>query len=158
VGWLVVGLALAGLVIAVTFAAAFYRPGSAVARLLPPELCGLAPGGAGAESGSGRRDLVNPGCETVIHTPGARVFGIPNSVLGAIYYLAAMTTALLDFPPALATGLLAAAWLAVALGVYLGYRLLRVERMSCRLCWTAHALNAVLAIVLTASYYRLPAG
>ena len=157
-GWVVVGLALAGLVLAVSFTAAFYRPGSVLARLLPPEVCDLKAEPARFGTGSDRGMEADPSCGTVVRTPGARIFGVPNSLLGLIYYGAAIGIALMGFPPALAAGLLAASWFTVAVGVYLGYRLLRVERMSCPLCWTAHALNTLLAIVLTASYSRLPVG
>lgn len=133
--WLVAGLAGAGLVIAASFTAAFYRPGSPLARLAPPEFCGFDP--------------QKPGCGTVILTPGARVFGVPNSLLGLIYYLVVLVVALSGFPESAWPVLLVAAWSTVAFGAYLGYRLLRVERMSCPLCWTAHALNTLLAIVLS---------
>ena len=147
--WLVVGLAVAGLVIAGSFTAAFYRPGSALARLAPPEWCGV-------RAGDAQLDPAKPGCETVIQTPGARVFGLPNSLLGLIYYVAIIGVALTGFPPALRTWSIGAAWLTVALGIYLGYRLLRVERMSCPLCWTAHAINTLLATVLTVAYRNPP--
>ena len=133
--WLLAGLAGAGLVIAASFTAAFYRPDSTLARLAPPELCGLDPD--------------KPGCGTVILTPGARVFGLPNALLGVTYYLVVLGVTLLGFPGPVWPWLLVAAWFTVAFGAYLGYRLLRVERMSCPLCWTAHALNTVLAIALS---------
>ncbi len=133
--WLVVGLAVIGLVIATSFTAAFYWPASPLLRLVPPEWCGLDPN--------------NPGCGTVVQTPGARIFGVPNSLLGILFYLATLTLAATGFPRAAVPWHVAAAWFTVGFGVYLGYRLLRVERMSCPLCWTSHALNTVLAIVLT---------
>ncbi|MGQ0733143.1 MAG: vitamin K epoxide reductase family protein [Acidobacteriota bacterium] len=146
---LLVGLLAAfGLVIATSFTLATYRPASVWARLVPPAWCGIVP----APPAGARRDpLSADGCASVIQTPGARVFGVPNSLIGMGYYGATLALAVLGLPTALRLWHLAAAWSAVALGVYLGYRLLRVERMSCPLCWTSHAVNTVLAIVLTAA-------
>lgn len=139
---LIVGLSVVGLVIATSFTAAFYRPESPLARLVPPAWCGLDPS--------------QPGCGTVVQTPGARVFGVPNSLLGIGYYASTTIVALAGFPVGLRTWLLAVAWGTVALGVYLGYRLLRVERMRCPLCWTAHALNTILAITMSVAFRSPP--
>ena len=155
---LVVGLAVTGLVIAAAFTAAFYWPESPLARLLPRELCGFPSQETGGRAGDSDGEAGSQGCGSVIHTPGARIFGVPNSVLGVLYYLVILWPALVGFPRAYWSWLIPAAWFTVAVGVYLGYRLLRVERLSCRLCWTVHAINLLLAIVLTASCCLAPAG
>jgi uncharacterized membrane protein len=134
--WLVGALAAAGLVLATSFTAAFYRPSSPLARLVPVEWCGLGDGAGG--------------CASVVRTPGARVFGPPNSLLGMVFYLAILGFAALGLPADLLPWFTVAAWATVAFGAYLGYRLLYVERMACTVCWTVHAINTVLALVLTA--------
>ncbi len=109
-----------------------------------------------ARSGAGRACVwdwatANRGCATVVHTPGARLFGPPNSLLGMMFYTALLVFAGLGFPARLLMALvLAATWATVAVGAYLGYRLLYVERMRCPVCWTvAHASMPLLA---TGSY------
>ena len=134
--WLVGALAAAGLVLSTSFTAAFYRPSSRLARLVPVEWCGLGEGAGG--------------CASVVQTPGARVFGPPNSLLGMVFYIALLVFAGFGLPPILMPWYVAAAWVTVAFGAYLGYRLLYVERMKCTVCWTVHAINTVLAILLTA--------
>ena len=135
--WLVGALAAVGFVLAASFTAAFYRPSSGLARLVPVEWCGL---------GDGER-----GCASVVHTPGARLFGPPNSLLGMVFYTALLVFAGLGLPAVLRPWYLAATWATVAVSAYLGYRLLYVERMRCPVCWTVHTINAVLALVLTAA-------
>ena len=90
-------------------------------------------------------------CRQIIDTREARVFGVPNSLLGVAYYLVLGFVAVRGAPlpapwPAL---LLAAAWGTVALGVYLTYRLLFVLRVPCPLCLFSHALNLGIALFLT---------
>src|SRR5215471_13454294 len=63
-------LALAGLADAFYFTFAYYGR-IKKARWVPEILC--------AREGSN--------CVTVVHTPYARVFGVPNSLLGVLYYL-----------------------------------------------------------------------
>ena len=128
-GWVVVGLALAGLVLAVSFTAAFYRP----AACWP----GCCPGGLRPESrarpfrdrerqGHGGRSELRDN----LPSPGARIFGVPISLLGLIYYGAAIGIALCGFPPALPLAFSRPHGLPWRSASYLGYRLLRVERMS----------------------------
>src|SRR5262245_38259201 len=64
-------------------------------------------------------------CRSVLNTRFARVFGVPNSLLGVIYYVAILVLlfAQLLFVPLFLNSLLVAAWLAVALGIYLAYSL-----------------------------------
>ena len=74
-------------------------------------------------------------------TPRARVFGLPNSVLGQLFYLALLAGAplgLLDWP-ALFMLYLGASLLTVVLAVYLSYSLLFITRVPCVLCFTTHA-------------------
>ena len=89
-------------------------------------------------------------CSSVVFSSQARLFGVPNSVLGQLGYLALVTAA--------ASGRLFTApiyWVAVAmslgtvaLGLYLAYVLLFVIRAPCVACFAAHAINLALACVL----------
>ena len=92
-------------------------------------------------------------CRQIVETREARVFGVPNSVLGVAYYLilgavAVRGGSLPDPWPAL---LLAVAWGTVVLGAYLTYRLLAVLKVPCPLCLFSHGLNLGIALFLTRS-------
>ena len=89
-------------------------------------------------------------CASVVFTPRARIFGIPNSVLAQIYYVLLMVAlwgGLLWRPPFYAI-VLAAATLTVLLGIYLSYSLLFLTRIPCKLCFAGHAINAGIWIAL----------
>jgi len=89
-------------------------------------------------------------CGLILNTPEARVFGLPNSVLGIAYYLTIL--AALAFGPLSGAGraaVVAVAWGTVGLGAYLAYRLLFVLRVLCVLCFTAHAVNLGIALLVT---------
>ncbi|MEK9138994.1 MAG: vitamin K epoxide reductase family protein, partial [Bacteroidota bacterium] len=88
----------------------------------------------------------------VIHHPDARVFGIPNSLLGVGYYLMALSVSDgLDFPIALLF-LKFASWAAVLLAVYLVYSLFVRVKTRCPLCLLSHGINLVIAIIVTFWY------
>ena len=89
-------------------------------------------------------------CSRILDTPEARIFGVPNSVLGIGYYLALLSAlALAPIPAGGRAALTALAWGTVGLGVYLVYRLVWGLRVPCILCFTAHGLNLGLALLLT---------
>jgi uncharacterized membrane protein len=54
-----------------------------------------------------------------------------------------------EMPPWVEMGLTIVAWGTVAFGVYLVWSLVFVIRVPCSLCFVAHALNLVIALVLT---------
>ena len=99
-------------------------------------------------------------CVTVVRTPYARVFGIPNSLLGILYYVALL--AWIGFAPrhlnisghifrsfeTVGLWLLGASLLTVLLGFYLVYALRRVLGVHCPLCYAAHAINVALFVLL----------
>jgi len=152
---LIVLLALAGLINSFYFTFA-YSGRVKKSRWIPEILC--------AREGSN--------CVTVVQTPYARVFGVPNSLLGIIYYGFVMAWALgyprsswsfaglnrflqyvsrdrllivrLDFSHLL---ILASA-VTVGLGFYLIYALRRKLDITCPLCYAAHAINATLFVLL----------
>lgn len=136
-------LGLAGLVNAFYFTFAFYGRVKK-SRWVPEILC--------ARDGSS--------CVTVVQTPYGRVFGVPNSLLGIFYYLAVIVWVLggarvrdaaLHLGPLVvgpASLLIAASGLTVVLGFYLIYALRRRLHVDCPLCYTAHAINATLLVLL----------
>ena len=87
---------------------------------------------------------------SVVETATARaLFGAPNSAFGIAYYAALMLAV-----PYLGRGPVwlasfAAATLAAAFSLYLGYSLLFRTKRSCVYCWSAHAVNWALFVVLT---------
>lgn len=80
------------------------------------------------------------GCQVLFRTQLAALLGIPNSLLGLVLYCLVAVGLAAGWPERL---LLAAATLALAMSVYLGYRLLR-DRLECRVCWTGHLANTML--------------
>jgi uncharacterized membrane protein len=130
---LVIALATAGLYIAAYFTLVFYGYLNANTRVMP-SVCRLE----------------ERTCQTVLGTKYAKVFGVPNSLLGVLYYLIVIAVLLTGWAPhALALGLILVAWFTVALGLYLIYALFYIIRIPCPLCLTGHTINLALAILLT---------
>ena len=139
----IVLLSLAGLADALYFTFAYYGR-IRKARWVPEILC--------AREGSS--------CVTVVRTPYARVFGVPNSVLGIVYYVLLLLW--IGFVPrhliisghvfrpfeTLGLLLLGASLCTVVLGFYLIYALRRILYTHCLLCYTAHAINIALFVLL----------
>jgi uncharacterized membrane protein len=96
-------------------------------------------------------------CDLLLDTPCARLFGIPNSVIGLIFYsgiAAACAVSWLTGQRSLLPYALAAAVVALCVSLYLAYALLFKLRRVCRLCFLAHAINALLVVVLAALVLR----
>jgi len=99
-------------------------------------------------------------CVTVVQTPYARVFGVPNSLLGIVYYLAVIVWTLGghrirglgvhlgSLVVGSTTLLIAAGVVSVLLGFYLVYALRRRLHVDCPLCYTAHAINVTLLVLV----------
>jgi len=84
---------------------------------------------------------------SVVQQPAARLFaGLPNSLFGLFYYLA--LGIFIWLAPQLCAALLAAAALAALTSVYLAYSLLFRTRMPCPFCWTSHAINWTLVLLV----------
>ncbi|MBI4358095.1 MAG: vitamin K epoxide reductase family protein [Candidatus Omnitrophica bacterium] len=89
-------------------------------------------------------------CMTILDTPRAKLFGYPNSLFGIFLY-AYLILDLIFFPPEIALVLLA---LAVLRSVYLAYSLIYVTKIPCPLCFTSHAINLILFLmVLKIAFY-----
>jgi len=126
-------LAAIGLYIAGYFTLVYYGLLAANTRLMPT-VC----------------QLEERSCKTVLSTKYARVFGLPNSLLGVLYYLAVMLVVTGGFTAApISVALIAVAWFTVALGLVLAYALFFIIRIPCPLCLTGHTINLALAILLT---------
>lgn len=132
---LIVVLALAGLANALYFTFAYYGR-IKEARWVPEILC--------AREGSS--------CVTVLQTPYAKVFGVPNTLPGIAYYLLLIGWVLVGKSLAISWlpwALVAASICTVILGFYLMYALRRKLHTHCPLCYTAHAINlAVFALLI----------
>jgi uncharacterized membrane protein len=99
-------------------------------------------------------------CVTVVRTPYARVFGVPNSLLGIFYYVLLMVWIIFVPRHASILGhvlrpfetlgllLLGASLSSVLLGFYLIHALRRILHTDCPLCYAAHAINIVLFVLL----------
>jgi uncharacterized membrane protein len=136
-------LSLAGLADALYFTLAYYGR-IRKARWVPEIFCA-------------REDS---SCVTVVRTAYARAFGVPNSLLGVIYYVLLMVWIM--FVPCsvsisghvlkpfdtLGLLLLGASLWTVILGFYLIYALRRILRTHCPLCYAAHAINIALFVLL----------
>lgn len=141
---LVIVLSVAGLADALYFTFAYYGR-IRKARWVPKVLC--------AREGSS--------CITVVRTPYGSVFGVPNSLLGIVYYALLLvwaageqTTAfgfqvgMTFYSITFTDFLLAASAVTVALGFYLTYALWRILHTDCRFCYAAHAINLTLLVLL----------
>ena len=88
-------------------------------------------------------------CASVVFTPQARVFGLPNSVLGQVYYLVLLVGVESGWiEGGVLYALLIASTVTVGLALYLSYSLLFVLRVPCKLCFTSHSLNIALCALL----------
>jgi uncharacterized membrane protein len=85
------------------------------------------------------------GCAVLFRSPRSALLGVPNALLGVMLY------ALLAF------GLIAgwpSLWLflmtlpALAMSAFLGWSLIS-RGLQCRICWTGHIANALLAVALS---------
>jgi uncharacterized membrane protein len=138
-------LCLAGLANALYFTFAYYGR-IKKARWVPEILC--------AQEGST--------CVRVVQTPYARLFGVPNSLLGIVYYMLVMawtmqsrTAAIkLRFHPfahVISVGmalLILVSMGTMVFGSYLIYALRRKLHVDCLLCYTAHAINTAVFVLL----------
>jgi uncharacterized membrane protein len=140
---LIVILSLAGMANALYFTFAYYGR-IKKARWVPEILC--------AREGSS--------CVMVVQTPYARVFGVPNSLLGIFYYLVLIGWISSGEPSGLIVfignrvfapfvwALKLTSLGTVLLGFYLIYALIAKLHTHCPLCYLGHAINAALLVLL----------
>lgn len=90
-------------------------------------------------------------CASIVFTPQARVFALPNSVLGQLFYVALIAGTFFNWitaPELIATIYVAASTATVILGIYLSYALLFINRVACPLCFTSHGINLMIFLIL----------
>jgi uncharacterized membrane protein len=129
--------ALAGLGIASYFSLVYYRVIGAESKWIPP-FCRMEQGA----------------CLRILDTREAKVLGVPNSILGMLYYGAIL------FVPidSLEVLFLVASIFSIGLGMYLVHALVYRLRTHCPLCYTAHGINLVIAnlfIIRTLHLYSI---
>ena len=91
------------------------------------------------------------GCAVLFRSPRSRLLGVPNALLGVALY-ALLAIGLLFHWPALLLFVMMLP--AVAMSVFLAYSLLS-RHLQCRICWTGHVANGVLAVLLAANAFHL---
>jgi uncharacterized membrane protein len=85
---------------------------------------------------------------SVVETPRARLFGgVPNALVGVLYYPALAIVSWLPLPMAFGIAALAIVCFAAATSIVLAYSLLYVTRRPCPYCWTSHAVNWALVVL-----------
>ena len=89
--------------------------------------------------------LKEESCMTVLGTPRAKLFGIPNSAFGIVMYAYLILNLFIPFPYLIALVLLL---LAVLRSIYLAYSLIFVTKIPCPLCFTSHIINLVLFLTV----------
>jgi uncharacterized membrane protein len=86
---------------------------------------------------------------SVVQSPRARLYGgVPNAAFGTVYYVALGCAVWWVRSPAGTALVLAAVAFAALTSIVLAYSLLFVTRRSCPYCWTAHAINWLLALLV----------
>ena len=88
--------------------------------------------------------LEHGGCAVLFRSPRARLWGVPNALLGLALYAAIAVGLLLKLPPLL---LLVLTLPAVAMSAFLGHGLI-VNKHQCRICWAGHLANGALFVML----------
>ena len=84
---------------------------------------------------------------SVVQTARARLFGgVPNALLGTLYYPAFGVAIWLAARPWERFSLLAICVVAALVSVVLAYSLVRITKMPCSYCWTSHIVNWAVAL------------
>jgi len=84
------------------------------------------------------------GCGVLFRTPRASLLGVPNALLGVLLYVAIAIGLLSGWPLSL---LFVMTLPAIVMSAFLAWSLI-TRHLECRICWTGHAANALLAASL----------
>ena len=84
------------------------------------------------------------GCAVLFRAPRASLLGVPNALLGVLLYVLLAIGLVRGWPAWL---LLAMTLPALAMSAFLAWSLF-TRQLQCRICWTGHAANLVLAVTL----------
>jgi len=88
-------------------------------------------------------------CERILSHPDARLFGVPNFILGVAYYTLVLMLGVGFVHPLFEMFLRAVSWGTVAVAVYLTYSLSFKLGASCQLCLASHVVSLFVSIILT---------
>ena len=88
-------------------------------------------------------------CQLVIHHPDAMVLGVPNSLLGAGYYLFLILVNAGIGSPVIFSFMQVASWVPVVFGAYLVCSLFFKVKVLCALCIVSHGINLAIALLFT---------
>jgi len=92
-------------------------------------------------------------CHGVLRTPFARIFRVPNFTIGILYYTMVFIIASFPVPLEVHYAVLGASWLVALLSLYLAWALIFKLRVNCLLCFAAHIVNVLIALLLTLPFY-----
>jgi len=93
--------------------------------------------------------LDDKSCGSIVFHPDANVLGIPNALLGIVFYGLTILAGFGLFPPLLVELLSILAWAGVVMGIYLTHALLVKIKVTCILCMISHSMTLAIALVLT---------
>ena len=89
-------------------------------------------------------------CMRIVRTPYARVFGVPNSDVGLVYYALVIAWTVGSYAagqPVLPWAFRLATLATVVVGAYLTWALRYRLRTACPLCLAGHAINLLIACI-----------
>ncbi len=111
-------------------------------RLMPPDAT-FIPRVCRIESGA---------CASLLSTPDAHLFKVPNFYPGLLFYAAVFTFAVSpDWHNPLHEFMIVASGIALLSSLYLSYSLFAKLKIVCVLCYTSHAINLLLFILFARS-------
>ena len=128
----VVVLSGIGLYIALYFTLVYYRLVDADTALVP-SFCRMDEGT----------------CQLVIRHPDAQLSGLPNSLLGIVFYILVLSVGIGAGGELLFHFVRWLAWAAILLAAYLMYSLFFRVKATCPLCLASHAISLTIALLLT---------
>lgn len=126
--WIAIGVGELGAVIAL-----YGRYRTLPAFLTGPNICRLEAGG----------------CQALFRTKSAALLGVPNSLLAILFYPFLALGLTQAWPLSL---LFAACTFSFGMTLYLAWILLR-DKLECRVCWTGHACNTILWLILLSKLF-----
>lgn len=95
--------------------------------------------------------MENGGCSVLFRSPRSRLLGVPNAALGVLLYIVLAIGIASGWPPLL---LFVMTIPAVAMSAFLGWSLI-ANGLQCRICWTGHVANAVLALLFALRIFQV---
>jgi uncharacterized membrane protein len=95
-------------------------------------------------------------CRSIIGTDDARLFGIPNALVGIPFYAGIVWLGMASIDP-IDIGyrvVLMASFATVFVSAYLAYSLIARSKTVCLLCFASHGINVSIATLLVANLLR----